>query len=328
MAEARQTGATPPPEGQATPRPDALRPPAPGLHFIATPIGTARDITLRALDLLRSAEVIAAEDTRSLRQLMEIHGVPLGHRPMIAYHDHNGAAARPRLMAALAEGRSVVYASEAGTPLVADPGYQLAREAREAGFAVHVAPGPSAVLAALTVSGLPTDRFLFAGFAPRPAGARKAWLAEIGAVPATLVIYESPRRLGGLLNDMCQSWGEERIVAVCRELTKRFEEVRRGPLGQIAADYADAPPKGEIVVVVDRPQPRAAAAEDVEDALRAALARLRVKDAATEVARALDLPRRDVYQLALRLGAEARGNETQADDTTDERGAPNGPSDG
>ncbi|MDD8023474.1 MAG: SAM-dependent methyltransferase, partial [Paracoccaceae bacterium] len=143
-----------------------------GLYFLATPIGAARDITLRALDILTSADVIAAEDTRTLRHLMEIHGVALNHRPLIAYHDHNGEAARPKLLRALSEGKSVAYASEAGTPLVADPGYQLGRAAIAAGHPVFAAPGPSAVLAALTVSGLPSDRFLFAGFPPNTASAR------------------------------------------------------------------------------------------------------------------------------------------------------------
>ena len=172
--------------------------PAPGLYFIATPIGAARDITLRALDLLAAADVLVAEDTRTLRHLMDIHGVALGPRPLWAYHDHNGAEVRPRILAALSEGRSVVYASEAGTPLVADPGFQLGRAAIAAGYAVTAAPGPSAVLAALTVSGLPSDRFLFAGFPPATGAARRTWLAEFAQVPATLIFYESPNRVQDL----------------------------------------------------------------------------------------------------------------------------------
>ncbi len=162
----------------------------PGLHFVSTPIGAARDITLRALDVLAGADVLAAEDTRTLRHLMEIHGVPLGDRPLWPYHDHNGDAMRPRLLRALEEGKSVAYASEAGTPLVADPGYQLARAAIAAGIPVLAAPGASAVLAALTVSGLPSDRFLFAGFPPTGAGDRARFLAEVGSVQATLILYE------------------------------------------------------------------------------------------------------------------------------------------
>ncbi|MDE3123207.1 MAG: rRNA small subunit methyltransferase 1, partial [Paracoccaceae bacterium] len=212
---------------------------APGLYFLATPIGAARDITLRALDILRSADVLAAEDTRTLRHLMEIHGIPLNGRPLVAYHDHNGVAARPRLLRDLGEGRSVAYASEAGTPLVADPGYQLSRAAIAQGYPVFAAPGPSAVLAALTVSGLPTDRFLFAGFPPATAGARKRFFESFAAAQATLVFYESPKRVSRTLGEMCDSLGQERQAAVCRELTKRFEEVSRGTLGDLATQFAD-----------------------------------------------------------------------------------------
>ncbi|MDE3240085.1 MAG: 16S rRNA (cytidine(1402)-2'-O)-methyltransferase [Paracoccaceae bacterium] len=274
---------------------------APGLYFLATPIGAARDITLRALDILRSADVLAAEDTRTLRHLMEIHGIPLNGRPLVAYHDHNGAAARPRLLRDLGEGRSVAYASEAGTPLVADPGYQLSRAAIAQGYPVFAAPGPSAVLAALTVSGLPTDRFLFAGFPPATAGARKRFFESFAAAQATLVFYESPKRVSRTLGEMCDSLGQERQAAVCRELTKRFEEVSRGTLGDLATQFADRDVKGEIVVVVDRPAEVAAGADDLEAALRLALADQSMKDAVASVSEALGLPRRDVYQAALRL---------------------------
>ncbi|MDE3080840.1 MAG: 16S rRNA (cytidine(1402)-2'-O)-methyltransferase [Paracoccaceae bacterium] len=274
---------------------------APGLYFLATPIGAARDITLRALDILRSADVLAAEDTRTLRHLMEIHGIPLNGRPLVAYHDHNGAAARPRLLRDLGEGRSVAYASEAGTPLVADPGYQLSRAAIAQGYPVFAAPGPSAVLAALTVSGLPTDRFLFAGFPPATAGARKRFFESFAAAQATLVFYESPKRVSRTLGEMCDSLGQERQAAVCRELTKRFEEVSRGTLGDLATQFADRDVKGEIVVVVDRPAEVAAGADDLDAALRLALADQSMKDAVASVSEALGLPRRDVYQAALRL---------------------------
>jgi 16S rRNA (cytidine1402-2'-O)-methyltransferase len=273
----------------------------PGLHLVSTPIGAARDITLRALDILRTADVLAAEDTRTLRHLMEIHGVNLGERPLVPYHDHNGEAARPRLLRALAEGRSVAYASEAGTPLVADPGYQLARAAIAAGHPVLAAPGPSAVLAALTVSGLPTDRFLFAGFPPAGAGDRSRFLTELAAVPATLVLYESPKRVSRLLGELVEAFGTEREAAVCRELTKRFEEVSRGTLAELSASFAGRAVKGEIVVVVDRAPPRAETPESIEAALRDALARGSVKDAADEVAGALNLPRKEVYRMALKL---------------------------
>ena len=273
----------------------------PGLHFIATPIGAARDITLRALDILRDADVIAAEDTRTLRHLMEIHGVPLAGRPLVAYHDHNGEAARPRILRALEEGKTVVYASEAGTPLVADPGYQLGRAAIEAGFPVHAAPGPSAVLCALTVSGLPSDRFLFAGFPPNTQSARRKWLREFAPVPATLIFYESPKRVREMLGDLVEELGQERQAALCRELTKRFEEVRRGSLQELLQGLEEAPVKGEIVVLVDRERNRKADPAAVEAALRQRLETMRLKDAAREVAEEFGLPKRDVYQLGLAL---------------------------
>jgi 16S rRNA (cytidine1402-2'-O)-methyltransferase len=273
----------------------------PGLHIVSTPIGAARDITLRALDVLASADVLAAEDTRTLRHLMDIHGVALEGRRIVAYHDHNGPRVRPRLLADLAAGLSVAYASEAGTPLVADPGFALARAAIAAGHPVRAVPGASAVLAALAVAGLPTDRFLFAGFPPPQEAARRRWLAGIAAVDATLVVYESPRRVGELLTEMAETLGEEREAVVCRELTKRFEETLRGRLGDLAARLSGPPPKGEIVVVVGRPEPAAAASPaTLEAALDEALGQMSVKDAAEAVATALGLPRREVYQAALR----------------------------
>ena len=278
-----------------------LRPVPPGLHLLATPIGAARDITLRALDLLAGADVLAAEDTRTLRHLMEIHGVALNDRPLVAYHDHNGAAVRPRLLRALKEGKSVAYASEAGTPLIADPGFQLARAAIAEGFAVLAAPGPSAVLAALTVSGLPSDRFLFAGFPPAGAGDRARFLAELGPVPATLILYESPKRINRLLTEMADAFGKDRLAAVCRELTKRFEDVSRGTLGELAEAFAGRAVKGEIVVLVDRPGDRVVDGASIQAALRDALAHGSVKDAAAEVAAALNLPRKEVYRMALQL---------------------------
>ena len=278
-----------------------LRPVPPGLHLLATPIGAARDITLRALDILASADVLAAEDTRTLRHLMEIHGVALNDRPLVAYHDHNGEAVRPRLLRALKEGKSVAYASEAGTPLIADPGFQLARAAIAEGFTVLAAPGPSAVLAALTVSGLPSDRFLFAGFPPTGAGDRARFLAELGQVPATLILYESPKRINRLLTEMADAFGKDRLAAVCRELTKRFEEVSRGTLGELAEAFTGRAVKGEIVVLVDRPGDRVVDAASIEAALRDALAHGSVKDAAAEVSAALNLPRKDVYRMALQL---------------------------
>ena len=280
------------------------------LYMVATPIGNARDITLRALDILAAADVLAAEDTRSARRLMEIHGIALGDRPLLAYHDHNGPAVRPRLLAALAEGRSVAYVSDAGTPMVADPGFVLAREAIAAGLPVEAIPGASAVLAALTVSGLPTDRFLFAGFAPPQSGARRGFLEELREIPATLVLYETPRRMKAFLNDAADILGPERQAAVCRELTKRFEDVRRMTLGELAGAAEGFVVKGECVVVVDRAAPGSAMEPaEVEARLSAALETASFKDAVREVAGATGLPRREVYQLGLAL--RGRGGEKE-----------------
>ena len=287
---------------------DRPGPLAPGLYLVATPIGNARDITLRALDVLAAADVLAAEDTRNTRRLLTIHGVrrPQGGQ-LVPYHDHNGAAQRPRLLAALAEGRSVALVSDAGTPLVADPGYRLAAEAIAAGHPVTAVPGASAALAALAVAGLPTDRFLFAGFPPPRSAARRRALAELAAVPGTLVFYESPRRLAASLADMAATLGADRPAAVCRELTKRFEETRRGTLGALAAEYAAAPePRGEVVVLVGPPAAQAASGEALDAALAAALPGCSVRDAAEAVAAELGLPRRQVYARALALGRDGR----------------------
>ena len=278
----------------------------PGLHLVSTPIGAARDITLRALDLLAGAEVLAAEDTRSLRHLMEIHGIKLGGRPLIAYHDLNGAEARPRLMAHLAEGRSVAYASEAGTPLVADPGFQLAREAIAQGHGVLAAPGASAVLAALAVGGLPTDRFCFVGFAPSQGAARRSFLTEVTAIPATLVLYESPKRIHRLLEDLCDSGLGERNCALCRELTKRYEEVLRGTVCDVAARIGDRDLKGEIVLLLDRPPAAVVDGAGLDQALEAALAQASLREAVVQVVAETGLPRRQVYQRALDLARKDR----------------------
>lgn len=275
---------------------------APGLHLVATPIGAARDITLRGLDILASADVLAAEDTRTLRHLMEIHGIPLDGRPLVPCHDHNEGAAAARLVAAVQAGKSVAYASEAGTPLVSDPGFALARAMVAAGLPVTAAPGPSAVLCALAVSGLPSDRFLFAGFPPPAQAARRGFLDGLRDVQATLIFYESPRRLPALLADLAERLGSGREAAVCRELTKRFEEVRRGRLDALAEAMTGEEIRGEIVVLVDRAPPEAAETATWEAALQEAMARMSVKDAAAMVAEAFDLPRRDVYQTALRMG--------------------------
>lgn len=271
----------------------------PGLHLISTPIGAARDITLRALDLLAGADVLAAEDTRTLRHLMEIHGVAGNGRPMVAYHDHNEGVALPRLMRALSEGKSVVYASEAGTPLISDPGFGLARQAIAEGVPVLAAPGASAVLCALTVSGLPSDRFMFAGFVPSTKAARKTFLQDLARVEATVILYDSPKRIHETLCESVQCMGEGRNAAVCRELTKKFEEVSRGTLGELVQIFADRDVKGEIVLLLDRAPPLQAAPEAIEAALERAMQTMSVKNAAAAVAEAFGLARRDVYQMAL-----------------------------
>ena len=271
---------------------------APGLYFIATPLGNARDITLRALDLLGEADVLAAEDTRSLRRLMEIHGVPLNGRRIVAYHDHNGAKARPGLLAALSEGKSVLYTSEAGSPLVADPGYHLARGAIDADVPVFAAPGPSAVIAALNVAGLPSDRFTFAGFPPNAAGARKTFFAELADAPGTLILYESPRRLSAMLQDAVDKLGSERSAAICRELTKKFEEVIRGTLAELLEDIEGRTLKGEIVVCIAQGK-STIDPEAVEAALREAMTTKRLKEAAADVAEAFGVSKRELYQMGL-----------------------------
>ena len=274
---------------------------APGLYFVATPIGTARDITLRALDILASANMIAAEDTRSLRRLMDIHGVPLEGRRLVSYHDHSGKGDETRILSALRDGQSVAYASEAGMPLIADPGFELSRSAAEAGYTVTAAPGPSAVLTALTLAGLPTDAFFFAGFLPNASAARKTRLEALRSIPGTLVFYESPKRVAASLADMAEMLGGDRPAAMCRELTKKFEEIFRGSLAELAAALADRTVKGEIVLIVDRARTEPVKESDLETDLLAALQKMSVKDAADLVSKMHQTPKRGVYQLALKL---------------------------
>jgi 16S rRNA (cytidine1402-2'-O)-methyltransferase len=218
----------------------------------------------------------------------------------VAYHDHSGAGARAKLLAALDDGQSVAYASEAGMPLIADPGYDLSRAAAEAGHLVTVAPGPSAALAALTLAGLPTDAFFFAGFLPNASGARRKRLEELAAVPGTLIFYESPKRVAASLRDMAEVLGD-RPAALCRELTKKFEEIRRDTLATLATGLEDAPVKGEIVVLVDRHRGDSVSDGDLDTDLRAALQGNSVKDAAAIVAEMHNMPRRKIYQLALEI---------------------------
>jgi 16S rRNA (cytidine1402-2'-O)-methyltransferase len=275
-----------------------------GLYFVGVPIGTARDITLRALDVLASADVLAAEDTRSLRRLLEIHGVPLAERRIQALHDHSGSGIQDKLITLIKEGKSVVYASEAGMPLIADPGFELARAAAQEGVMLTCAPGPSAVLTALALGGLPTDAFFFAGFLPNAKAARCKALEALRDIPATLVFYESPKRLGAMLRDAAQVLGADRPAAMCRELTKKFEEVQRDSLAALADRYEGNAPKGEVVVLVDRSRSEVVNPLDLETDLRQALSDMSMRDAVDLVAQAHALPRRQVYQAALALGKE------------------------
>ena len=280
---------------------------APGLHLVATPIGTARDITLRGLDVLAGAEVLMAEDTRTLRHLMEIHGIALDRRPLIACHDHNETEVAARMVAALEAGKSVAYASEAGTPLVSDPGFALVRAAVAAGQRVHAVPGPSAVLTALAISGLPVDRFCFEGFLPRKPGERRRRLQGLAAEPRTMVFFEAPHRLAEFLTDAADALGVDRRAAVCRELTKPYEQVVRGPLAELA-DWASEPPRGEVTVVIQgAPQ----ATDDWESALDRVRVRVnggaRLSEAVAEVARETGLRRKGLYERALAARAAGEG---------------------
>lgn len=271
-----------------------------GLYLVATPIGNLGDISLRALEVLAAADLIACEDTRVTRKLTGHYGVAT---PLTSYHDHNAEEARPKLLARLAAGEAVALVSDAGTPLISDPGYKLAREASAAGHAVIALPGASSVLAALAVAALPTDRFFFEGFLPQKEAARQKRIAELSRIPATLVLFESGPRLAHSLADLAAGLGP-RAASVCRELTKLHEEVRRSDLAALARDYAQgAETRGEIVIVIAAPQENEAP-DDIDALLRRALARVSVKDAVGEVALATGRSRREVYQRALALSED------------------------
>jgi len=272
--------------------------PAPGLYLVATPIGNLGDITLRALELLAGADVIACEDTRVTRKLTERYGITT---PLTPYHEHNAAQARPKLLARLADGQAVALVSDAGTPLISDPGYKLVREASEAGYTVTSSPGPSAVLAALSVAALPTDRFFFEGFLPPKQGARQKRIAALASIPATLVLFEGGSRVAAALADLAGALGT-RAATICRELTKLHEEIKRGDLTTLAHEYSEGgETRGEFVIVIAPPDADEGNADDLDDLLRAALARVSVKEAVAEVATATGRARREVYQRALAL---------------------------
>jgi 16S rRNA (cytidine1402-2'-O)-methyltransferase len=271
----------------------------PGLHLVATPIGNLGDITVRALEALAAADLIACEDTRVTRKLMDHFAISNALTP---YHDHNASEARPKLLARLAEGAAVALVSDAGTPLISDPGLKLVQATYAAGHRVIALPGASAVLAALAVAGLPTDRFFFEGFLPAKGAQRRSRIEALKRIPATLVLFETGPRIAAALADLAELFGS-RAAAVCRELTKLYEEVRRGDLATLARHYADvAPPRGEMVLVIAPPAPEPAIERtDLEALLREALQRLSLKAAVVEVAAATGAPRREVYQHALSL---------------------------
>lgn len=271
----------------------------PGLYIVATPIGNLRDITLRALDILGAVDEILAEDTRVAKRLLDAHNIRAKLSP---YHDHNGAKRRPEILQKLAEGGAIALISDAGTPMVSDPGWKLVRAALDEGHSVIPIPGASALLAGLVASGLPSDRFMFCGFLPPKSGARKRSAETLASVPATLVFYESGPRLVDCLQDLATTLGETREAAVARELTKLFEETRRGSLADLVEHYrSNGHPKGEIVILIGPPVKVEADEAAVDAALIEALKSGSVKQASAEIADMFGLPKRNVYQRALAL---------------------------
>lgn len=278
------------------PGPEAQRPLVPGLYVTATPIGNARDITLRSLDVLRGCDAILAEDTRRTAKLLAIFGIS---RPLLSYNDHNAPRIRPAILDRLNRGERIALVSDAGMPLVSDPGYRLVRDALAVDVKIHVLPGASAVLSALVLSGLPSDRFLFAGFLPPASGARRSALDELKGLRSTLIFFESPQRLTEALRDMQAVLGERR-VAIARELTKLHEEVRRGSLSLLAEHYArGGAPRGEITIVVAPPEREQPDTSRLDELLDKALSFMPVRVAAELLADALKMPRRAVYSRAL-----------------------------
>jgi 16S rRNA (cytidine1402-2'-O)-methyltransferase len=298
MAKTRKTS---PERGQSAGAAIEARKQPSGLYLVATPIGNLADITLRALEVLAGCDVIACEDTRVTRKLTARYGIATALTP---YHEHNAAVARPKILARLARGEAVALVSDAGTPLISDPGYKLVRAAQDAGHTVTAIPGASSVLTALSVAGLPTDRFFFEGFLPPKQAARRNRIAALASVPATLLLFESGSRLAAALADLAEGLGP-RAAAICRELTKLHEEVRRGDLATLARDYAHGgETRGEIVIVVAPPAATETQSADIDDMLRRALARVSLKDAVGEVALATGRPRREVYRRALELSKD------------------------
>ncbi|MCH1535837.1 MAG: 16S rRNA (cytidine(1402)-2'-O)-methyltransferase [Amylibacter sp.] len=276
-----------------------------GLHILATPIGTANDITIRALNILRDADILVAEDTRVLRKLMEIHGINLNGRKILSYHDHNGEVQRPKLIALIKEGKVLAYASDAGTPLIADPGFSLTKLAIQNNIRVHAAPGASALLTALCLAGLPTDNFFFGGFLGSKSSQRIKNLQKIQNLDATIVYYESPKRTLSTLKDISKIFGNDRLISVCREMTKKFEEVIRGTVDQVIDEIKSRHSfKGEVVIVLGPPTKKEISDEEIYSALQIALQEYRIKDAATQISEQFGVPKKRSYEMALRIKAE------------------------
>lgn len=269
----------------------------PGLYIVATPIGNLADITLRALATLARADVIYCEDTRHSRHLLTHFGIS---RPLRPYHEHNADEQRPRILADLAQNRRISLISDAGTPLISDPGYKLVRDCITQGHAVTTMPGASAVLTSLAVAGLPTDTFMFAGFLPARSGARQSRIAELASIPATLVFFEAPTRLAETLSDLASGLGD-RPAVVARELTKLHEDVLRGSLSSLTAIFSQSPPKGEIVILVGAPTDEAVSDELITAALADALGQMSLRDAARIVSDRLSVPKARVYDLGLKI---------------------------
>ncbi len=268
---------------------------------MATPLGSARDITLRALDVFSSCDAIAAEDTRSMRKILNIHNIPINNRPLLSYNDFNGDQVRPKIFEWLNKNMAVAYASDAGMPLIADPGYQLSKQAADRGFYVTSVPGASACITALTLSGLPTDRFFFEGFLPVTKEKRRHKLKELSHINSTLIFYESPKRLIKMFDDLIAIMGENRRAVIARELTKKFEEIISGTLAEVYEIIQKEQVKGELVVLLDRPSSTGLSETDVKAELSVALSKMTLKDASNFVAAAHGLSKRYVYNLALSM---------------------------
>jgi 16S rRNA (cytidine1402-2'-O)-methyltransferase len=309
----RRAGSTPDPETKAEPS-DSQAPEQSRIHglvIVATPIGNASDISLRALAVLKGADAILCEDTRVSAKLLARHGI---RQPLVAYHEHNAERMRPKILGRLRRGESLALISDAGTPLVSDPGYKLVQAAIAEGLPLTALPGPSAALAALVLSGQPPDRFYFAGFLPPRSAQRRQALAEMAGIPGTLIIYEAANRLPAALADMLAVLGP-RPAAVARELTKLFEEVRRGDLASLAQHYAAGPPRGEVVVVIGPPLAEETTdGEALDRALSEALAEMSLRDAVDKVAADTGEPRRGVYLRALDLAKKSGGEPTLDED--------------